>query len=198
MSDLTAYFKKVAPAAKLIEQKTGVPAPVISAMMSWETGGGTNQTTKYGNELGIKYVGQKQATGGKVAGMYAGYKTPNDFADDVARILGMNAYGYPAIVKTAKNDPSAWGDIIRAWNASSWAEDGYDVTEIVSRAYQAREVQSGIVAPIGTVVASGGALGTSALFNQLGVPDPATMSSDDLLKYASIGIVIVGIMALAK
>ncbi|WP_353853156.1 glucosaminidase domain-containing protein [Dehalobacter restrictus] len=196
MSDeqLKSYFAKVSTAAQLVEQKTGIPAALISAIMSWETAAGTNATSKYNNELGIKYVGQQYATAGKVAGMYAGYKTQADFASDVARILSINAYGYPNILKTAKSSPSQWGDIIRAWNASSWAEADYNVTEIVRRADIARSVQ-------GVSVASGstsGAMSVSSLFSSLGVENPASMDKDELIKYAGIGALVVGVLALTK
>jgi len=191
---LKSYFAKVSTAAQLVEQKTGIPAALISAIMSWETAAGTNATSKYNNELGIKYVGQQYATAGKVAGMYAGYKTQADFANDVARILSINGYGYPNILKTAKSSPSQWGDIIRAWNASNWAEADYNVTEIVRRADIARSVQGVSVASGGT----SGAISASNLFSTLGVENPSSMTQDELFKFAGIGALVVGVLALTK
>lgn len=195
MSDnqLQSYFVKVAPSAKLIEQKTGIPAPLISAMMSWETASGTNQTTKFNNEMGIKYIGQKYATAGKVAGMYAGYKSPEDFANDVARILSINGYGYPNILSTAKANPANYTAIVKAWNASSWAEADYNVDEIVRRAKIAEGVQGVSVASGGT----SGAVSVSNLFSSLGVENPSSMTQDELLKFAGIGALVVGMVALA-
>lgn len=184
---LRQYLSKVYPVAQQIEGKTGIPAPILAAMMSWETNIGTNQTTKYKNELGIKYVGQSQATGGKVAGMYAGYNSYDDFASDVARILGLGAYGYPEIISTAKNNPSQWGDIIRAWNRSSWAEADYSVEEIVRRAYVARDV-SGL-----SIVSGGG--GSGLALPEL--PNLSDLGRDDLLKYAGVGVLVVAALKLA-
>ncbi|UWG95507.1 hypothetical protein LPY66_11295 [Dehalobacter sp. DCM] len=189
---LRTYFKKIEGAANLIERKTGIPSEIISAMMSWETASGTNSTSKYNNELGIKYVGQKYASGKN--GMYASYASQADFASDVARILSVNAYGYPGILQAAKTNPSGWRAIVEAWNKSSWAEASYNTDEIIRRAYIAREVQTG------TATASGTAAGTSStsILSTLNVPNPENMSKDDLLKYAGIGAAVVGLIALVK
>lgn len=125
-----AYYKKMLPYGKKVEQKIGIPAATVVAWWSWETDFGTNNSSKHNNHAGIKANSKGRDY---VAGIYAGYNSLDSFVADYCRILSLNAYGYPQVIKAGK-DGKDTATITKAHNASSWSEADYNVTTIVNRA----------------------------------------------------------------
>lgn len=125
-----AYYAKMLPIGQIVQGKIGIPAALVVAFWSWETDFGTNASSKANNHAGIK---SNSKGADYAAGIYAGYNSLANFAADYARILSINAYGYPKVLQVAKAGGS-YADITKAHNASSWSEADYNVDTIVSRA----------------------------------------------------------------
>jgi hypothetical protein len=175
-----AYIKQVYPAAKMVQEKTGIPADLVVSWWTWETAFGENMSSRMGNNhAGIK----ANSTGAQGAvGQYAKYNSIDDFANDYARILSMPHYGYPGVLAAARNNPQNYTQITDALNKSQYAESDYNINTIGQRAFFIRGIVKG-----STEV---GAINT--------VPDVSMLSNDDMKKYAAVGLLFASAMMILK
>lgn len=131
------YFTKMYDCAKIVEDKTGIHAPLVLAFWSWESGYGTSPSSQPGqnNHGGIS----KDSTGNQIKNPdwnYAGYYTIENFAKDYARIF-TDGPSYAAVRSADKNNYRA---VTQALNSTGYAEKKYDVDSILSIAKSATEV----------------------------------------------------------
>ena len=128
------YVKRMIPIGQKIQSKTGLPAELTVAWMTWETDFGKNQTTKVRNQSGIG-----AASSGKdfVAGGYAGYNSDDSYIADYVRTITARDYrGYGAVIDAAKRNPKDYVGITQKHNDSKWSEDPYNTSTIAVRANQ--------------------------------------------------------------
>jgi len=124
------FFDKYYGYAQKASSALGLPAELILAWWSWETGWGTNKGALLWNNLGgIKYTKYADYKAGN--GMYAGFNTLDNFVKDYVRILTIPGYGYPEVLAARG---LSYELITKAMNRSSYAEADYNVTDIVKRA----------------------------------------------------------------
>jgi uncharacterized FlgJ-related protein len=164
------------PYAKKVEQAVGLPAPLVVAWWSWETGHGTNRGAKeLNNHGGIKWIDGRSPYQSHESGMYAAYKSLDDFTKDYIRILNINGHGYPEVRDVAGE---SWEKITQDMNESAYAEADYNIPKIMERAKAAAKL-------------SGGSSPTPS-------PDVSGLSSQELQTYATIGLAAVAFIALTK
>lgn len=174
------YLLRIQRAAKIGQSKTGIPAELIAAWWTWETAYGTNKTHLVENHAGIKST----STGKDfVSGQYAGYRSIDNFANDWARIISLNRFGYPAIIAAARAKKS-YAEITAAHNASEWSEDPYTISTIVKRAENIRILYGSNLARTAPASPS--------------VTNTDNLSQEDLKKYAAIGLAVLAAIALVK
>lgn len=185
-AQIRSYMEGLLPTAQKVSVQTGIPANLLASWWSWETDAGSNLSSKNNNHAGINYTSNAdyQKDG------YAGYNSLDNFAKDFTRILTMGAYGYPEVIARAKKSPGDLEGITRAMNASSYAQDDYNVTEIVRRA---NLVSGGSSRPLTGFSSSG----QPTLFGKE-VWNPWGMNQEELLKFASIGAIAVLLISMTN
>lgn len=182
------FYLKYAPVAKKVSEYLGgaIPAETILAAMSWETNYGANRGAQTLNNLaGIKYSDSAAKLGATKDGMYAKYPTLDAFAQDFARVLKL---GYYDGIRAAGKTPGYEDDFV-AWNKSPYAEHDYSVPEMLRR-----------VGEISQVIKTAPNTATVSPQNILtGYTSKAQQLNDsDKVKYAAVGLAVVGIVALLK
>jgi hypothetical protein len=128
------FYKKYNSAALVVQNALGINKNTILAWWSWETAFATNTGSKYNNLGGIKYTKNADFKVPKTQGSnieYSGYNSTESYAKDFVRVLSVNGYGYPEVLKANGNDVAG---VTRVFNASKYAEHDYNVDTIVSRA----------------------------------------------------------------
>lgn len=175
MMNRTAFYNKYEKYAKKASDLTGLNWKQILANWSWETNFASNNTYKYNNMGGIKFVGQSMASGKSGSPGYAKYNSLDDFVVDYARVMNLSYYDQ---IHKATETETLKDDVI-AHNKSPYSVADYDVNQIMNR-----------ISEIGKI--GGGAVDESEII----IPklDLENLDKKDLLKYAGIGLAVVSVI----
>jgi flagellum-specific peptidoglycan hydrolase FlgJ len=179
--DNAQKFANYAPAAARVHSATGVFVSVILAHWALETTYFTSGSFTEGNNIGgIKNFGQAEASGTLYG--HASYDSVDRGVDDYIRVLNL---GYLAAMRSATTPEEQ----IHQLDISPYAEDPNQGANLLSilNTYGLTGYDSGVSpapAPSGGGSASSGTIGN--------------MSSDQVTKYAGIGLALVALLALAS
>ena len=129
------YFKYMAKYALIVEELTGIHAPLVLAWWGHESGYGTNPSSAPGlnNHAGIS-ANSSGNDRPEESGNYAQYFTIENFAKDYAHTF--TGSSYQALRDANKNN---WIECVYALNSSPYAEDKYPIEGIISMAQIAKQ-----------------------------------------------------------
>lgn len=180
-----AYFERMFPYAKAASSATGLPISFILAQWGHETGFGTSDVAQNANNhAGIKYVEGASISNGKY-GAYASYSNLAQFVQDYARVMNLSYYksvrglGNPeatiaAIGKTPyAEDPNYASKIQGIF--STYGLRGYDTYQGGGGTTDLKSMAGSFLDSVGKSVGD--------------------LGSDDLKKYAAIGLAVGAIFA---
>lgn len=172
-----AYFERMFPYAQKASANTNLPTSVILTQWGHETGFGTSEVSKNAkNHGGIKKVASSIASGSY--GVYASYSSLDQFVEDYSRVMNLSYY-------TKIRDAGSPDETIAAFAGSPYAEDQSYAEKLrgIFTTYGVRGYD--------TYKGGGGAPASSSG----GVGD---LSTEDMKKYAAIGVAFVALIALTR
>ncbi len=113
------------------------PAFILATWL-YETGNGTNTGTKYNNLAGIKRKADpSKGIFDPTDSIHAGYTSLSAFTQDYIRVANQSNMRDFLSAARSSNDPAT---LLKAWDASPWAESNYDKSGFLSYYNQAAKV----------------------------------------------------------
>lgn len=182
----SAYWMKMTPYANRVASATGIPASFVLAQWSLETGDGSSRAaTQLNNHAGIKANSLGADYDG---GTYAGYNSINSFVSDYIRFFNKPVHPNYAKAKelAKKGDARGFAKALEG----TWAEDGKYSGKIL-----------GVLNGTGNTSADAGSTvpGSKIDLDIDGLVDKAkNLNSDQLIKFAAIGLGVVAVVNVLK
>lgn len=173
------FFSRMAPYARQASLVLGIPSSVILAQWANESAYGTSSKAKNANNYGgIKKGRGAAANVGEYEG-HAKYPSISSFVDDYIRVMKLNYYNQVRAAGSPKETFIALGN-------SPYAETGYGRIQGQPGGWLEKlwEQWKLWTYDVGS--------------NADQIPDVSHLPKDELMKYAAVGLAVVGIVGLMR